>query len=43
MVVAKMKIWGGEGDDDMARWDLRVGKENRETARIGKLLKSIVF
>jgi hypothetical protein len=24
-------IWGGEGEDDVAWWDPRIGKENRET------------
>jgi hypothetical protein len=30
--LQRLKIWGGEGEAEVARWDLQVGKENRETA-----------
>jgi hypothetical protein len=29
--LQRLKIWGGEGEAEVARWDLQVGKENRET------------
>jgi hypothetical protein len=39
----RRNIWGGEGDDDMAWWDPRVGEENRETAVANCVLWTKIF
>jgi hypothetical protein len=40
---ARCKIRGREGEDDVALWDPRVGKENRETAVAGCVLEIKIF
>jgi hypothetical protein len=37
------RFGGGEGDDDVAWWDPRVGKGNRETAGANCLLGMQIF
>jgi hypothetical protein len=39
----KLQIWGGEGEDDVAWWDPRVGEENRETAGANIVLGMKIF
>jgi hypothetical protein len=39
----RCKIWGRGGEDDVALWDPRVGKENRETAGAGCALGMKIF
>jgi hypothetical protein len=39
----RWKIWGGEGGDDVAWWDPRVGNKNRETAGANCVLGMKIF
>jgi hypothetical protein len=39
----RSKIWRGEGEDEVAWWDPRVGKENRETAEASCVLGMKTF
>jgi hypothetical protein len=41
--VQRSKNWGGEGEGDIAWWDPRVRKENRETAEINYVLGMRIF
>jgi hypothetical protein len=41
--LERWKIWGKGGEVDMACWDPRVGKKNRETAGANCVLGMKIF